>query len=315
VAPRSLDEAVGQLMHDGARPLAGGTDLLVQMRHGLRVVDLVVDVKGVPELNVLEYEAERGLTVGAAVPCYRIYQDQQVRAHYPGLVDAASIIGGTAIQSRATLGGNLCNASPSGDTIPIMIALGVEALLRGPEGERSVPVEAICTGPGETILHKGELLVALRFPPPVPHAGARYLRFTPRNEMDLAIAGAGAWVMLNADGEMIEDARVALGAVAPRPLYVSAIGKHLRGKRATEETIAEAARLARDAAQPVSDVRGSVAQRVHLAGVLTRRALWGAIRRARGEAIHVESSCGDGAQRRGGRVPLRTPPEPTRVSA
>jgi CO/xanthine dehydrogenase FAD-binding subunit len=289
-APTSIDEAVALLADQSrqARPLAGGTDLLVQLRQGLRKVDLVVDVKRISELNRLSFDPTDGLTVGAAVSCARLCEHPDVQQTYPALVDGASIIGGAAIQSRATLGGNLCNAAPSGDGIAAMIVLGATCTVAGPGTTRTVPVEAFCTGPGETVLGPGELLVSIHFPAPTPRSGARYLRFTPRREMDIAVAGAGAWVALSADvagsadvAEIV-DARIALAAVAPTPLQPAAAAAALIGSAPTEDAFAEAAKLAQEAAHPISDVRGTAKQRRHLIGVMVRRALRGAVDRAQG---------------------------------
>ncbi len=283
-APASISEAVAVLAEKGerARPLAGGTELLVQRRQGLLDLDLVVDVKKIPEMSEITFSPSKGLTIGAAVPCCRVYEHSDVVEHYPGLVDAASIIGGIAIQGRASMGGNLCNAAPSGDCIPALIVLGAACTIAGPFGNRIVPVECFCTAPGQTVLNKGEMLVSMHLPIPQPNSGARYLRFIPRNEMDLAVAGVGASVVLSEDHETISAARIALGAVAPTPLFASAPGKYLIGKVPSEEVVAEAATLAQQVTRPISDVRGTAAQRRHLAGVLTKRALRGAIVRAKG---------------------------------
>jgi carbon-monoxide dehydrogenase medium subunit len=288
-APASLDQAVKLLseLNGRARPMAGGTDLLVQIRQNRQTPDRVVDVKKVPELNELRYDPSQGLTIGAAVPCYLIYQDQNVAKSYPGLVDSASIIGGIGIQGRATLGGNLCNSSPSGDALPTMIALGATALIAGPQGRREVPVEQFCTAPARNVLQPGELLVAIRFPAPRANSGAHYQRFIPRYEMDIAVVGVGAQVELDRDKRTIRSARIALGAVAPTPLFVPQAGAALEGKPATEESFRQAAEIAREAAKPISDMRGTAEQRTHLVGVLTRRVLMGAAARARGEVVHA----------------------------
>ena len=288
VRPGSVRDAVALLAEKNgkARAMAGGTDLLVQLRAERFSLDRVVDVKAIPELNELKYSKSDGLTIGAAVPCYRIYGNKDVQTHYPGLLDAAQIVGGVAIQGRATLGGNLCNASPSGDTIPILIAYGAQAQIAGPDGERSVPVEQFCIAPGTSILGPGELLVSINVPAPEKGSGGYYLRFIPRNEMDIAVVGCGAWVQL-AKGK-IADARLALGAVAPTPLYVDAARNVLLGTDGGDEALEAAAEAARKAARPITDMRGTEAQRRHLSGVLAKRALRGAIARARGE--HVPSA-------------------------
>ena len=286
-APTTLNEAVALLAEKNgkARPLAGGTDLLVQLRLNLHDLDLVVDVKKIPELNQLRFDPAEGLTIGAAVPAAQVYETGAVADNYPGLIDAATIIGGVAIQGRATLGGNLCNASPSGDAISAMIALGATCAIAGPAGTRQVAIEDFCTGPGKTVLKPGELLVSLHIPVPKANAGAHYLRFTPRMEMDIAIVGVGASVVLNEAHTEITEARIALAAVAPTPLLAEAAAKSLVGKAPSEEAFAEAAKLAQEIATPISDVRGSAAQRRHLVGVLVKRALRGAVARAKGETV------------------------------
>lgn len=281
VSPHSVREAVDLLSEagDNARILAGGTDLIVQMRVGRRTPELVIDGKNIPALNEITYDPEDGLTIGAAVPCYRIYNNHAITHAYPGLIDSATIIGGTQIQGRATLGGNLCNAAPSGDSIPAMIALGGVANVSGPHGNRQIPVESFCTAPGRNALQSGEMLVSLHFPAPQAHTGARYIRFIPRNEMDIAVAGAGVSVVLS-NGN-IKSARVALASVAPTPLFVKEAGDAIAGKPANEETVEIAASIARDAAKPISDMRGTADYRRHLCAVLTRRALNTAIERAK----------------------------------
>ena len=284
-SPHSVREAVELLneANGNARVLAGGTDLLVQLRGGrFDDVNLVVDGKNIPELNEITYDPEGGLTLGAAVPCYRMYGNAAISRAYPGLIDAASLIGGTQIQGRASFGGNLCNSTPSGDSIPAMIAHGAVANIAGPDGTRQVAVEDFCTGPGSNVLGRGEMLVSISFPAPESGFGANYMRFIPRNEMDIAVAGAGTSVVL--DNGNIKSARVALAAVAPTPLYVSAIGDAIAGKPANEETLAEAGQMAKDAASPITDMRGTIEYRKHLCDVLTRRSLQIAIDRAKENA-------------------------------
>ncbi len=284
-SPHSVREAVELLneANGNARVLAGGTDLLVQLRGGrFDNVNLVVDGKNIPELNEITYDPEGGLTIGAAVPCYRMYGNAAISRAYPGLIDAASLIGGTQIQGRASFGGNLCNSTPSGDSIPAMIAHSATANIEGPDGHRHVAVEDFCTGPGSNVLGRGEMLVSISFPAPSSGFGANYMRFIPRNEMDIAVAGAGTSVVL--ENGNIKSARVALAAVAPTPLYVSAIGDAIAGKPANEETLAEAGQMAKDAARPITDMRGTVEYRKHLCDVLTRRSLQIAIDRAKENA-------------------------------
>lgn len=285
--PQSLREAVSLLSEkgNGARVLAGGTDLIVQMRVKRMQPERVVDVKNVPEVNELSYGPRKGLTIGAAVPCHRIYNDPEVIARYPGLTDSASIIGGIQIQGRASIGGNLCNASPSADTIPTLIAYGATCEIAGLNGKRQVAVEDFCTAPGQNVLEAGELLVALQIPPVRKNTGAHYLRFIPRNEMDIAVVGAGAWVELGNRGTEFRAARIALAAVAPTPLYARDAGELLVGQKVSDEAIAAAAEAAKGVAKPISDMRGTAEFRVHLVGVLTKRALNGAVARAKGKFV------------------------------
>lgn len=281
VSPHSITEAIELLSNANgeARILAGGTDLLVQIRADRLQTDLIVDGKNIPELNSISFDSMSGLTIGVTVPCYQIYGNKDVQNNYPGLIDSTSLIGGTQIQGRATLGGNLCNAAPSADSIPLMIALCGTATISGPNGTREVPVEDICTGPGKNLLDSNEILISIHFPAPENRSGANYMRFIPRNEMDIAVAGVGSSVVL--DGGNIKAARVALASVAPTPLYVTAIGDAIRGKPATEETLNIAGQIAKEAARPITDMRGTIEYRKHLCDVLTRRSLQIAIDRAK----------------------------------
>lgn len=285
IAPKTLSEAVSVMASKGerARALAGGTDLLVQLRGGRRSADLVVDVKDIPELNQITYSPQNGLTIGAAVPCYRIYQEQAVASAYPCLIDSASLIGSIQIQGRASIGGNLCNSAPSADAIPSVIVLGGVAAIAGDKGTREVPVADFCTGPGRNVLEPGEILVSIHLPPPQAHSGANYLRFIPRNEMDIAVVGVGTSVVLDASGQNFVSARISLASVAPTPVFAQEAGDSLAGQPVSEEAIEAAAQKAMAAARPISDMRGTIRQRNHLVGVLTRRTLNNAIKRARGE--------------------------------
>jgi carbon-monoxide dehydrogenase medium subunit len=284
VAPSSVQEAVSVLAKHGAaaRVLAGGTDIIIQAREGRRDVAVMVDVKGIAEVTQLTHNSDGSLRIGAATSCARIYGDAGVQQRFPALVDSASLIGGIQIQSRASLGGNLCNSGPAGDSIPTMIALGAVCEISGPNGTRSVKVEDFCTAPGRNVLQNGELLVSLLFPAPAGKSGAAFERFIPRNEMDIAVANAAASVVLSADGNTFESARVSIGAVAPTPLFVAAAGAALAGQPVNDASIARASEAAQAAATPITDMRGSIEQRKHLVGVLVRRTINKAVERARG---------------------------------
>jgi CO/xanthine dehydrogenase FAD-binding subunit len=281
VNAKAVDEAVAVLTEygDRARPLAGGTDVLVQTRGGRFDLDAVVDIKNVPEVMELRMD-NTGLHIGAAVPCYQIYENPEISKAYPGIIDAASLIGGIQIQSRASLGGNLCNASPSADGICPLIVHNAVANIAGPKGNRQVPVVDFCAGPGRSVLEHGELLVSLDIPKPPAHFGAAYLRFIPRNEMDIAVVGVGSSIVLDSSGKNIHSARIALAAVGPTPIFATEASELLAGQPATEASIEAAAEAAKAAATPITDMRGTVDQRKHLTSVLTKRTLRIAIQRA-----------------------------------
>ncbi len=283
-APQNLQDAVALLagVSGEARPLAGGTDLIAQMKENRRSPSLVVDVKKIPELNVLSYEA--GLRIGAAVSCTQIAEFEPVRVHYPALAEACALIGSYQIQNRAALGGNFCNAAPSADAVPPAIAYGATLVIAGPNGQREIPAEDFFVGPGQTVLEKGEVLVEIVLPSPPLHSGAAYLRFIPREEMDIAVAGVGSFVQLSPDARICEQACIVLAAVAPTPVRAEEAEAFLMGRAVDETTLAQAGELASQAASPISDVRGSAAYRLELVKVLTRRTLGRALERARGEA-------------------------------
>jgi CO/xanthine dehydrogenase FAD-binding subunit len=271
LAPTSLDDAIRALASSpDARVLAGGTDLLAQLKSGRRETSLVVDLKRIPELMSISMDSA-GLRLGAAVPCIHIARHADVRAHYPSLVELASLIGGTAIQGRASIGGNLCNAAPSADSVPLLIALSAVARVAGSAGVREIPVEDFCLAPGRNALASGEFLVDLLIPRPAAGFRAHYLRFIPRNEMDIAVVGVGASATV-VDGR-ITAARLALASVGPTPLFVRDVSATLVGHAPSAELIGQAAALASAAAQPISDMRAPAEYRRHLCNVLSRRAL------------------------------------------
>ena len=278
-APTTIDAAVKLL---GASPdasvIAGGTDLLVQVRSGRPEPSMWVDVKRIPDLMKIQVTGS-GLRLGAAVPAAEIFENENIRTLFPGLAEATDLIGSTQIQGRATLGGNVCNSSPAADTTPALIALSAECVIAGPGGERIVPVEDFATGPGENVLGQGELLVEFRIANPLPRSADAYLRIIPRTEMDIAVAGAGVSLTLDKDGACTA-ARVAIGAVAPTALLVPAAADALVGGRIDDERLARAAEAASTAANPIDDKRGTVAYRRTVVGVLVKRAAGIAAQRA-----------------------------------
>ena len=270
-APRSVTE-VYQYLGNGKTTLmlAGGTDVIVQLREGRRRCDQLVDLKHIPELVAHGFASDGTLTIGAAAPLAELYEDPEVRHRLPGLVDAASLIGGIQIQSRASLGGNLCNASPAADSSPALIALGARLLVGSRDATRELPVEEFFAGPGRNTLEPGEILLQIKIPPQPEHSNVAYLRFIPRNEMDIAVASAGVRLELDAANETITGARLAIGAVAATALVIDVSG--MVGSAPGDEAFAIAAAAASAAARPIDEMRGGVAQRTKLAGVLTTRA-------------------------------------------
>ncbi len=275
----SVDEAI-KLLSDGgpnAKVLAGGTDIIVLARERRRKVELFVDIKHIDEAMQLTFDPGKGLIVGAATPLYKVYNDPNVVKHYTALAQSAHVIGGTAIQGRASLGGNLANSGPAGDSITAQMCLGGVAVIAGPNGRREVPIEDFCTGPGRNVLEANEFIVTLNFPAPVAHSASAWERFIPRNEMDIAVANSG--VYLEMDGNTVVKARIALGAVGPKVFVVPV--DSLVGKPLTDETIAAAGAAAKATATPIDDMRGSIKQRLHLSDILTQRTIRAAAERAR----------------------------------
>jgi carbon-monoxide dehydrogenase medium subunit len=270
--PASIESAVELLGRADARALAGGTDLIPQLRERRRSARMVVDLKHIPELTAIQRLDDGRWRIGAAASISRLAAVPELRRDYPGLVEAAQLIGSLQIQSRASLGGNLANTAPSADAVPLLISIGAMAEIAGPGSQRTVPVESLPVGPGKSTLVPGELIVALVLPARPARSAARYLRFTPRREMDIAIAGSGVSLELGATGE-IAAARITLASVAPVPLRAEKTEARLTGERPDAGLFAEAARIAAGEAQPISDTRGSADYRRELVEVLTRRAL------------------------------------------
>jgi carbon-monoxide dehydrogenase medium subunit len=270
LAAATIAEAVRALKQDGARLLAGGTDLLVQMRSGRMRPRLIVDLKRIAEMT--EIRAENGeFVIGAAASGASIGEHSALKKAWPGVVEAANLIGSTQVQGRASLGGNLCNASPAADSVPALIAAGAICIVEGPNGRREVPVENVQTGPGRTSLAPDEVLAAFRLPPRPPRSGDAYLRLIPRTEMDIAVVGAGVSLTLDASGTCTS-ARVALGAVAPTAVLVEEAGAALASSALDEQALVRMDEAVRAACRPISDKRGTAEYRTRIACVLARRA-------------------------------------------
>jgi carbon-monoxide dehydrogenase medium subunit len=282
LAPRTLDEAISAFAAAGtaARILAGGTDLLVQMRAGSVRPGLIVDIKKIAEMTTIEEAADGGFRVGAAVPGAVLAEHGRFGKVWPGVLEAVNLIGSTQVQGRASAGGNLCNGSPAGDSVPAMIAAGAIVTLQGPNGRREMPVENVPAGPGRTHLLPGEILVSFTLPPRPPGSGDAYLRMIPRTEMDIAVVGCGVSLTLK-DG-VCTMARVGLGAVAPTVLLVEPAAKALIGSRLDAAALEAAAAACSAACRPIDDKRGTIVYRTRVAGVLLKRAAAIAAKRAAG---------------------------------
>ena len=283
-APATVKDAVKLLASSkgSTQILAGGTDLLVRMRSGFSEPETIIDIKRISPMCKITRDG-KGFSIGAAVSSSEMSENAALAKAWPGVVESAALIGSTQIQGRATIAGNLCNASPAADSVPAMVAAGAKALIRGPKGKRKVAVEKICKSPGKTILKKGELLEAILLPAKPARTGDAYLRFIPRTEMDIAVAGAGICVTLDAKG-VCTAARVCLGAVAPTVLLVARAAKALVGTRIDDTALDALAAACSTAARPIDDKRGTKEFRTHIAGVLARRAAIIARDRALGKA-------------------------------
>jgi carbon-monoxide dehydrogenase medium subunit len=279
-APTSVDEAVKILAGASglAKPLAGGTDLLVQLRSGRTRPELIVDTKRIPELIGIREESDR-FVIGASTPGVMLYENEALKQAWPGIVEGMDLIGSEQIQGRASLAGNLCNASPAADSVPALIAARATAVIAGPGGKREAPVEAIVTGPVQTSLQKGEFIVEFHIPKPKPHQSDAYLRFIPRTEMDIAVVGCGVNVTLDGNG-VCTDARVVLGAVAPTQVLAEEAAAALKGHKLDDDTLSKLDTAAGRACKPINDKRGTIEYRIKVAGVLARRAAAIAFERA-----------------------------------
>jgi carbon-monoxide dehydrogenase medium subunit len=280
--PETIEGAVAAMRGGEARALAGGTDLIPQLREGRRCAGRVVDLKRIPELTAISVLSDSGVAIGAAANATAVSRHSLVASAYPAVAQSACLIGGVQVQNRASLGGNICNAAPSADAVPALVCCGARAVVAGAGGRRELRVEELFKGPGKTSLDPGEILVAILLPPVAPRSAAKYLRFTPRREMDIAIAGAGTWLRLDAGGAIAE-ARIVLASVGPTPLRAPSAERSLAGERPTRALLEEAGRLAAADARPISDTRGSADYRRSLVAVLTARALGDCCRQLRME--------------------------------
>jgi aerobic carbon-monoxide dehydrogenase medium subunit len=282
VAPGTLDEAIGAFAAAGsaARILAGGTDLLVQMRSGLVRPGLIVDIKKIAEMTSIEETADGGFRIGAAVSGAVLSDHPRFGKVWPGVLEAVNLIGSKQVQGRASAGGNLCNGSPAGDSVPAMIAAGAVVTAQGPSGRRQMKVEEVPAGPGRTNLKPGEILVSFTLPSRPKGSSDAYLRMIPRTEMDIAVVGLG--VSLTLEDGVCAAARVGLGAVAPTALLVEPAAKALVGSRLDDAALEAAAAACRAACRPIDDKRGTIAYRIKIAGVLLKRTAKIAAERANG---------------------------------
>jgi CO/xanthine dehydrogenase FAD-binding subunit len=283
-APETIERACQLLASETgmARVLAGGTDLLVQIKTDVLDPTLVVDIKKIKEMRVITGDA-KGWLVGAAVTGAELKEHAVFKAAWPGVVEAANLIGSTQVQGRATMGGNLCNGSPAADSVPALIAAGAKAVIVGPNGRRELPVEDVMVGVRKLALTKGEIIAAFVLPARPKMGGDAYLRFIPRTEMDIAVVGCGVSLVLDANGACTT-ARLALGAVAARPLLVEGAAKALIGTKVDAAALDKLAAVASAACQPIDDKRGTKDFRIKVAGVLARRTAQIALDRAHGKA-------------------------------
>ncbi|MEJ1997323.1 MAG: xanthine dehydrogenase family protein subunit M [Maritimibacter sp.] len=279
----SFEDAVrlAQSAEGVTRFLAGGTDVLVQMRAGLVTPDNLIDLKHIPGVHEIERRADGGWRIGIAVPGAVLGKEAALVADWPGVVEGMELVGSTQVQGRATLVGNLCNASPAADGVPGMVAAGATVTVTGPDGSRELPVEQIPAGPGRTSLAAGEVISAVNLPPRGEHGGDAYLRFIPRTEMDIAVVGCA--VNLRLEGDTIVEARVALGAVAPTVLLVADAAEALIGSALDEAAMERFVAAVRAAAKPISDKRATAEFRTEVVGVMAKRAAMIAYSRAKGE--------------------------------
>ena len=272
---RTVRQAISMLQRYGenACMVAGSTDFLVRWRTGVWNPDHVINIQRVAGLSRITYSGRNGLRIGALVTIRAIEQHAAVRRYYPALAAAAASFAGVQVRNLATVGGNICNASPSGDMIPALLVFGSECKIVGADGERVVALDKLFTGPGQTVLQHGELLTEIRVPVPARNTGSHYIKHSPRGAMDIATVGVASLVSLDGRNGPCAEARIALGAVAPTPIRAYSAEDSLRGQTLTQGVLIDTANLARDGIRPIDDIRGSAEHRKEIVGVLTRRTL------------------------------------------
>ncbi|MBZ9799362.1 FAD binding domain-containing protein [Mesorhizobium sp. ES1-4] len=283
IRPLSIEDAVGQLAGAAgpAAILAGGSDLLVRMKGGFVEPELIIDIKSIAGLRDISETAD-GFSIGAAVPCAVLGENAALKKAWPGVVEAAKLIGSKQVQGRCTIVGNLCNASPAADSVPALVAAGAKAVVVGPSGKRTIAVETVPTAPGRTSLAKGEIIEAILLGKRAPRSSDAYLRFIPRTEMDIAVVSAGVNLTLDEAG-VVTAARVAIGAAAPTVLLVEEGAEALVGRKLDEAALERLAKVCAGACRPIDDKRGTIEFRRKVAGVLARRAAMTAYARAGGK--------------------------------
>ena len=290
---QTVQEAVEMMrQEEGARIVAGATDVLIRWRQGAWKPRYVLNIKRIAGLDEVSYSLDSGLSLGTLVTIRTLERHPLIQEHYPALAQAAMAFAGVQIRNLATVGGNVCNASPAGDTLPALLAYGAECRIAGPEGERRVPLEQFCLGPGQTALQPAELLVALRLPPPPPRAGALYIKHSPRSTMDIATVGVASVVALGEQPGVCQEVKIVLGAVAPTVIRATAAEALLRGQSVDAERLQQVAHAAAQAANPIDDIRGTAAHRRAVVAPLVQRTLHYAVQMAQGSRLPFQMQRG-----------------------
>jgi carbon-monoxide dehydrogenase medium subunit len=290
---QTVQEAIDMLrQEEGGRIVAGATDVLMRWRQGAWKPRYVLNIKRIPGLDEVSYSPDSGLSLGPLVTIRTLERHALIQAHYPALTQAATAFAGVQIRHLATIGGNVCNASPAGDTLPALLAYGAECRIVGPEGERLLPLQDFIVGPGRTVLQPAELLVGVRLPPPGPRCGALYVKHSPRSTMDIATVGVASVISLAAGHETCQNIKITLGAVAPTVVRATAAEALLRGQPVSPERLQQAADAAVEAAQPIDDIRGTAAHRRRIIAPLVQRTLHYAVQMAQGTHLPFQMQRG-----------------------